>query len=93
MSQWSGDVIPVVDSSIHTMNLKDSSVLYEVVIPTCSYRMGVPRMGYGSAVLGKNLDDIHVVLLGGRVKVRPGYGESCRHATEPQPSRGPRPRQ
>lgn len=27
--------------------------LYEVYVPTCSYRMGTSYIGYGAAVLGK----------------------------------------
>jgi len=37
-----------------SFNLSDVSQLYELVIPTCSYRMGVPNMGYGAAVISKN---------------------------------------
>ena len=37
-----------------TFNLSDTSQLYELVIPTCSYRMGVPNMGYGAAVISKD---------------------------------------
>jgi len=36
------------------INLSDVLQLHEVVIPTCSYRMGVPNMGYGAAVISKN---------------------------------------
>jgi len=35
-------------------NLSDVRDLYEIVIPTCSYRMGVPNMGYGAAVISRN---------------------------------------
>jgi len=35
-------------------NLTDVSQLYELVIPTCSYRMGVPNMGYGAAIINKD---------------------------------------
>ena len=27
--------------------------LFEIMVPTCSYRMGVPRSGYGAAVISK----------------------------------------
>ena len=37
---------------IYTLNLQDSSLLHEIVVPTCSYRMGEPTMGYGAAVIG-----------------------------------------
>jgi len=37
-----------------SVNLSDVSQLYELVIPTCSYRMGVSHMGYAAAVISKN---------------------------------------
>jgi len=37
-----------------SFNLSDVLQLHELVIPTCSYRMGVPNMGYGAAVISKN---------------------------------------
>ncbi|EAT47222.1 AAEL001670-PA [Aedes aegypti] len=44
---------------VHTFDLsyhKDTEELLEIVIPTCSYRMGVPEIGYGFAVIdGTNL--------------------------------------
>jgi hypothetical protein len=48
-----GDVINLVGSSTLTIDINDSSKLYEITIPTCSYRMGVPQMGFGAAVVGK----------------------------------------
>ncbi|XP_013379114.1 uncharacterized protein C630.12 [Lingula anatina] len=33
-----------------TLDLKED-ILYEIVVPSCSYRMGVPDMGYGVLVL------------------------------------------
>ncbi|ELU02083.1 hypothetical protein CAPTEDRAFT_121495, partial [Capitella teleta] len=43
--------IQQIDSyeSFH-FQLSNRSVLHEVMVPTCSYRMGVPHMGYGAAV-------------------------------------------
>lgn len=37
-----------------SLNLSDASQLYELVIPTCSYRMGVSNMGYAAAVISRN---------------------------------------
>jgi len=37
-----------------SFNLSDVSQLFELIVPTCSYRMGVPNMGYGAAVISKN---------------------------------------
>lgn len=33
-------------------SLKENSYL-EIIVPTCSYRMGEKRIGYGMAVIGK----------------------------------------
>ena len=33
--------------------------LKEFVVPTCSYRMGVPQMGYTAAVISKNPSFLH----------------------------------
>ena len=37
-----------------SLNLSDVSQLNELVIPTCSYRMGVSDMGFAAAVISKN---------------------------------------
>ena len=34
-------------------NYKKASMIYELTIPTCSYRMGVPEMGYGVLTMSK----------------------------------------
>ena len=36
-----------------TFDLSDVENLHELKVPTCSYRMGVPNMGYGVAVIGE----------------------------------------
>jgi len=36
--------------------------LHEIMVPTCSYRMGVPRMGYGAAVIEKS-GEVHYTVL------------------------------
>lgn len=41
-------------NKVHTFDLRyhqDTQELLEIVIPTCSYRMGVPDIGYGFAVI------------------------------------------
>ena len=40
------------DYSVYTFELNHDVTLSEITVPTCSYRMGVPRMGYGYAVIG-----------------------------------------
>lgn len=49
----SGDFSALTDQSTVKLDLNDETVLYEITIPTCSYRMGVPDMGFGTAVVGK----------------------------------------
>lgn len=34
----------------YTLGVTD---MYEILIPTCSYRMGTKKIGYGYAILGK----------------------------------------
>jgi hypothetical protein len=40
-----------------TIDLNEKRFIYEISVPTCSYRMGVNRIGYGVLLLdsGKNL--------------------------------------
>ena len=47
--------MPMKSDVVYTFNLNDPNELHEIVVPTCSYRMGVPNMGYGAAVIGKCL--------------------------------------
>lgn len=55
LSAWKGQAVDVRNIPWPlTFNLSDVLHLYELVIPTCSYRMGVPSMGYGAAVISKN---------------------------------------
>jgi predicted phosphodiesterase len=51
---WIGQVSDLTNSDPLTFNLSDMSALHELVVPTCSYRMGVPDMGFGAAVLRKD---------------------------------------
>jgi hypothetical protein len=37
--------------SILPIDLNQNRVIYEISIPTCSYRMGVDRIGYGVLLL------------------------------------------
>ena len=41
------------DYSVYKLHLNDDVTLTEISVPTCSYRMGVPRMGYGYALIGQ----------------------------------------
>ena len=45
--------LTVGGSAVYRFDLKNNSTLNEISVPTCSYRMGVPEMGYGAAVLDK----------------------------------------
>ena len=53
--RWRGATKVLEDGAVYTLNLSTSTTFQEVVIPTASYRMGVPRMGYSTAVVGKVL--------------------------------------
>ena len=50
--QWKGGKFIMESDIIYTLNLHDPHLLHEIVVPTCSYRMGEPAMGYGAAVIG-----------------------------------------
>ena len=52
---WKGDTFLMKSDVIYTLNLQDSSLLHEIVVPTCSYRMGEPTMGYGAVVIGTSI--------------------------------------
>jgi predicted phosphodiesterase len=41
------------DGSV-SFDLNDLSQLHELAVPTCSYRMGVPNMGFGAAAISKD---------------------------------------
>ena len=41
------------DYSVYNFKLNHDITLTEITVPTCSYRMGVPRMGYGYALIGE----------------------------------------
>ncbi|KAI0223667.1 hypothetical protein LSAT2_025156 [Lamellibrachia satsuma] len=43
---WEGDKFLMESNVIYTINLHESRLLHEIVVPTCSYRMGVSNMGY-----------------------------------------------
>lgn len=47
-------IVPVTrdNNQIFTFSLGISD-LYEILVPTCSYRMGTDKIGYSYAVIGK----------------------------------------
>lgn len=49
-------IVPVTpnDNKMHNYGLGAVNMI-EIIVPTCSYRMGVNKIGYGLAVLGKFL--------------------------------------
>lgn len=53
-------------SNFYVLNLQEkklhSNSFYEVSIPTCSYRMGVPQMGYGVMTIAQNGNAIVSIL-------------------------------
>ncbi|KAI5732463.1 hypothetical protein M8J76_000501 [Diaphorina citri] len=50
-------------SSLWRLNVEERSVGQEVVVPTCSYRMGVPHMAYGFMFIDKDRSIINYGLL------------------------------
>ena len=50
---WRVDHLPMKSDVVYTFNLNDTNELHEIIVPTCNYRMGVPNMGYGAAVIGE----------------------------------------
>ena len=50
---WKGGVSTIKDYNVYNFNMNDKVTLSEIMVPTCSYRMGVPMMGYGSALIGE----------------------------------------
>ena len=62
------------DSQVYTFPVTDEGGFTEVVVPTCSYRMGVENMGYGAARIGR--EPVYVISLSGIRKIlnwRPIY--------------------
>ena len=45
-------VLPPHETPLYQLRL-DMGDIHELQIPTCSYRMGTPNMGYGLAYIGK----------------------------------------
>lgn len=49
------------------LNITQPGFLYEVIVPTCSYRMGVPDMGFGMAVFkSEGIVDYNILWLPAR---------------------------
>ena len=44
-------------------NSKSNIVVTEIAVPTCSYRMGVPQMGYGAALFDTSSGKLHYTVL------------------------------
>ncbi|XP_045511553.1 uncharacterized protein LOC123706355 isoform X1 [Colias croceus] len=42
------------NDTVLTIPLKDSEEMYEIYVPTCSYRMGTNQIGFGAAIVDKN---------------------------------------
>ncbi|CAF2032627.1 unnamed protein product [Rotaria magnacalcarata] len=52
-----------LSQSIFTLDLTDKNVVYEISVPTCSYRMGVQRMGYVVLFLDSESKTAHLTIL------------------------------
>ena len=59
---WQGSVTDIKDSEVYAIDISSTTSISEIAIPTCSYRMGVPQMGYGSATLGSDGQLLYTVL-------------------------------
>lgn len=44
------------------IDLTDREIVWEIMVPTCSYRMGVKNIGYGVAVIGEFFFDQYSIL-------------------------------
>ncbi len=51
--KWNGGIKEMKDYAVYKFQLNNDATLNEITVPTCSYRMGVPRMGYGYALIGE----------------------------------------
>lgn len=49
---WPGSIISISDNELYSFKLDHIGSYLELVVPTCSYRMGVEEIGYGVAVIG-----------------------------------------
>ncbi|KAF4532821.1 hypothetical protein B566_EDAN002672 [Ephemera danica] len=56
-----GVTVPL--ASTLTLQLGGRHNIHELLVPTCSYRMGVPQMGYGALALDTHTMDANVYLL------------------------------
>ena len=43
------------------VDLNNLMGISEILVPTCSYRMGEPNMGYGVAIIGKKAFNINII--------------------------------
>ncbi|KAL5017824.1 hypothetical protein ScPMuIL_003546 [Solemya velum] len=58
--QWQFTYQKLMDlSGYMTLDLSSKSSLTEIMVPTCSYRMGVENMGYGVLILNSNAEFQH----------------------------------
>lgn len=58
-----GHEVPLTGTLVHHVDIDSELKLNEIMIPTCSYRMGVANMGYGYATLGQCLDIVCLVYI------------------------------
>ena len=52
-TSFKGNGKPFTDNNVYRFQALGDSALHQIIVPTCSYRMGVPRMGYGAALIGE----------------------------------------
>lgn len=57
---WAGSITSISDNELHSFKLDHIGGYLELVVPTCSYRMGVEDIGYGVAVIGMQVHLLYV---------------------------------
>jgi hypothetical protein len=73
------EMLPPSAGPVWQYQLNDG-LLHELMVPTCSYRMGVADMGFGAAVIGKCSSEViymhHLCLPGPNIVCKP-YEHLC----------------
>jgi len=54
LAPFAGEILDLSYSGPVGVDLTDTKLLHELTVPTCSYRMGVPKMGFGASVIRRD---------------------------------------
>jgi hypothetical protein len=52
-NRFKGGIEQITSYKEFHFELSNRSILHELMVPTCTYRMGVQSMGYAAAVIGE----------------------------------------